>query len=148
MTTTEISPMEAVVLSFRAIRGAERQVDAAVAKLGLSSAAQAVAIVSLASLPPPVKMVDLAAALGQLPQSLTSLVDRLAKQGLVERLNGTLADRRIIPLALTEEGRALCGAIQATLDRLPPEIISFYREIRTVSTHTQKPEPFMYTNPE
>jgi DNA-binding MarR family transcriptional regulator len=49
---------------------------------------------------------ELAEALSVAPPTVTGLTDRLVKQGLVERREDP-RDRRVVRLALTEEGRAL-----------------------------------------
>jgi len=67
---------------------------------------------------------------------VTRLIDRLEKRGLITRLRSE-EDRRVVRLALTEEGRALAGQIPAiftkVLDRLlsgfTPEEVGFLKSM-------------------
>lgn len=87
-------------------------------KLGLTSA---LILSRLASLEKPQRMSDLAAYVEVEPQSITSLVDRLERAGLVQREKHP-SDRRAILLLITEHGReaacqieeALCEAMAAS----------------------------------
>jgi DNA-binding MarR family transcriptional regulator len=56
---------------------------------------------------------DLALDLGVTPGNVTSIVDRLAGQGLVKRSEGP-EDRRIVLLQLTDKGRETITEIQET----------------------------------
>jgi DNA-binding MarR family transcriptional regulator len=53
---------------------------------------------------------ELAEALSVAPPTITGLTDRLVKQNLVERRED-VRDRRVVLLALTDEGRALTAEI-------------------------------------
>ncbi len=56
----------------------------------------------------PMAVHDLAARCQVTPQTMTRTVDRLERDGLVER-NRALADRRSVEVSLTEPGRAAYG---------------------------------------
>jgi DNA-binding MarR family transcriptional regulator len=60
-----------------------------------------------------VNVSDLALDLGVTPGNVTSIVDRLAGQGLVKRSEG-VEDRRIVLLQLTEKGRETINKIHET----------------------------------
>lgn len=70
---------------------------------------------------------ELAEALSVAPPTITGLTDRLVKQNLVERREDS-RDRRVVRLALTDEGRALTAEIaeqagaylREVFDTLPP----------------------------
>jgi MarR family transcriptional regulator, lower aerobic nicotinate degradation pathway regulator len=73
-------------------------------------------------------MNELARLLGLDKSSVTGLVDRAERRGLVERVPST-ADRRAVLVSLTDEGRPLVAAaadqfsadVSVMLDRLPPQ---------------------------
>jgi DNA-binding MarR family transcriptional regulator len=79
---------------------------------------------------------DLAREYGIDASAVTRLIDRLEKRGLITRLRSE-EDRRVVRLALTEEGRALAGQIPAiftgVLDRLlsgfTPEEVGFLKSM-------------------
>ena len=60
----------------------------------------------------PQRMRGLAEALDVSQASATGIVDRMEERGLVTRQRGT-ADRRVIRVALTEEGSAVLGGLSA-----------------------------------
>jgi len=72
-------------------------------------------------------MNDLARLLGLDKSSITGLVDRAERRGLVVRVPST-TDRRAVLVSLTDDGRSLASAVSARfeadvltmLDRLPP----------------------------
>jgi DNA-binding MarR family transcriptional regulator len=69
---------------------------------------------------------ELVTATGQRPSTLTGVLDRLERRGLVERRPNP-ADRRSIAVHLTGEGRAAATAVAAAFDaveaRLPADDI-------------------------
>jgi DNA-binding MarR family transcriptional regulator len=79
---------------------------------------------------------DLAREYGIDASAVTRLIDRLEKRGLITRLRSE-EDRRVVRLALTEEGLALAGQIPAiftmVLDRLlsgfTPEEVGFLKSM-------------------
>lgn len=60
------------------------------------------------------RMVDISLDLGVTARTLTTMVDSLAKQGLIERAVDP-ADRRAYQLVLTDEGNALVPLLQSEL---------------------------------
>ena len=66
---------------------------------------------------------QLASDTATLPTTLTSLLDRLARRGLVTRQLDP-ADRRSFLVALTEEGRAAAGAARAAMTELERETLA------------------------
>ena len=79
---------------------------------------------------------DLAREYGIDASAVTRLIDRLEKRGLITRLRSE-EDRRVVRLALTEEGNALAGQIPAiftkVLDKLlfgfTPEEVGFLKSM-------------------
>ena len=73
---------------------------------------------------------ELADALNVRPATITGLTDRLVRQRLIERL-ADAADRRVVRVALTGEGRRVLGEIEAAsraylrtvLDRLGDDAV-------------------------
>ncbi len=55
---------------------------------------------------------ELAEKMSVRPPTVTGLTDRLIRQALIERLNDP-ADRRVVRVALTKEGRRVLGEIEA-----------------------------------
>lgn len=60
------------------------------------------------------RMVDIALDLGVTARTLTTMVDSLSKQGLVERAADP-ADRRAYQLVLTDEGRGIVPLLESEL---------------------------------
>lgn len=54
---------------------------------------------------------EIAERLNVRPATVTGLTDRLVRQKLIERQND-LADRRVVQIALTDEGRRVLGEIE------------------------------------
>jgi DNA-binding MarR family transcriptional regulator len=79
---------------------------------------------------------DLAREYGIDASAVTRLIDRLEKRGLITRVRSE-EDRRVVRLALTEEGRVLAGKIPAiftqVLDKLlggfTPEEVGFLKSM-------------------
>jgi DNA-binding MarR family transcriptional regulator len=69
----------------------------------------------------PLPMSELAQRLHCDNSNVTGIADRLESAGLVERRPHP-GDRRVKALALTERGRAVRGAYDARLGRVPPEL--------------------------
>ncbi len=99
-TFVELS--ELVVHTARKFR---RNFSSQLAPLGITFAqAQVLRIVARAARP--LRMVDLAAKLDIVPRSTTTMIDALQANGLVQRLSDD-ADRRSVPICITDTGRAL-----------------------------------------
>ncbi|HEX7994935.1 MAG TPA: MarR family transcriptional regulator [Streptosporangiaceae bacterium] len=60
---------------------------------------------------------ELAAAAGIRSTTMTSVLDRLEKRGLVLR-GPAIGDRRAVRIEMTDQGRAAAGAIDAAIDAL------------------------------
>ncbi len=90
------------------------QIEAALGGVGLSMAKQS-ALTKLAEAGEPLTLSELAARLSCVRSNITQLVDRLAGDGLVRRVDD-LADRRIIRAELTQQGvqRQMAGAREMT----------------------------------
>lgn len=73
------------------------------------------ALRTLATAPEPMRMRDLSDVLGLAARTVTTLVDALEREGLVERLPHP-TDRRAFLLTLTEQGRR-CHAEAEEIDR-------------------------------
>jgi DNA-binding MarR family transcriptional regulator len=90
-----------------------RTFDRALAASGIT-APQAQALITLQQTSPAMPLSQLAAALGQQPQSITVLADHLEKAGFVRRVADS-TDRRVIRLQLTEAGRAKAAEAESVL---------------------------------
>jgi len=66
---------------------------------------------------------DLAREYGIDASAVTRLIDRLEKRGLITRLRSE-EDRRVVRLALTEEGRALAGQIPGIFTKVLDKLLS------------------------
>lgn len=61
--------------------------------------------------------------------TVSGIIDRLERDGMVTRLRGNTGDRRVVHVALTDQGQELAGRLPSTsfdklrraLDRLTPE---------------------------
>jgi DNA-binding MarR family transcriptional regulator len=60
---------------------------------------------------------ELAAAAGIRSTTMTSVLDRLEKRGLVQR-GPVIGDRRAVRIEMTDRGRAAAGAIGAAIEAL------------------------------
>jgi DNA-binding MarR family transcriptional regulator len=84
----------------------------------------------------PIGMTELRQFLHLEKSSLTGLVDRVERRGLVQRLRPT-HDRRACDIALTSQGRRLANAThQAITDRLETLAGDVHRADRTILTAT------------
>ena len=75
-------------------------------------------------------MRDLAPRAGLDPTSLNWLVDQLEKAAFVERRRDD-ADRRLVRVWLTDEGRALAGEIEPEVSRWEETVVSASRKCRS-----------------
>jgi DNA-binding MarR family transcriptional regulator len=108
-----------------------RAIDAELAGLGLS-AAEANALACFAGAPARTVR-ELVAATGQKPSTLTGVLDRLERGGLIARTPSP-HDRRSVLIELTESGRAaagrVAGAFASVEARLPPDAAQLISQIR------------------
>lgn len=108
------APFAPQVLGHLLIRAAERSREAfasAVDSRGLTPTQAR----TLFALEQPRAMRDLATEMSCDASNITGIADRLARQGLVERVTGE--DRRVKLLTLTAEGRKLRRQLQRTVTR-------------------------------
>jgi DNA-binding MarR family transcriptional regulator len=84
---------------------------------------QTLALLAIETAPQPLLLSKLAARLVQEPQSITSMVDRLARHGWARRVyHGVPGDRRAVPIELTEAGRAKVAELRALLSGAAEEV--------------------------
>ena len=95
----------------RAARRFHRGAGARLAPLGLTWA-QARVMRLIAAPGSSMRMADIAAHLGVVPRSATSMVDALVAGGLVDRQTDPL-DRRSVLVSLSDEGRRLLDGLDA-----------------------------------
>lgn len=69
------------------------------------------------------RMSDIALDLGVTSRTITTMVDALERDGLIERVPDP-NDRRAISLVLTDEGRACVPRIQRALDEISASVLS------------------------
>ncbi|WP_413738724.1 MarR family winged helix-turn-helix transcriptional regulator [Sodalis sp. RH21] len=105
-------------LTSRALRMA---IDRRLKYLGLSQASW-VAVAAIASAQAPLSQSELAQLLGVEGATIVSMVDRLVKLDLVQRVP-TLADRRKKLLLVTAEGKALYEKVRSEADAIGKEIL-------------------------
>ncbi|QWA08972.1 MarR family transcriptional regulator [Sodalis ligni] len=105
-------------LTSRALRMA---IDRRLKYLGLSQASW-VAVAAIAGAQTPLSQSELAQFLGVEGATIVTMVDRLVKTGLVQRVP-TLADRRKKLLVVTADGRALYEKVRSEADALGEEIL-------------------------
>jgi len=119
-----------------------KQFDRAMAREG-ASAPFALALFALHQVGKPMPMSRLARMLVQEAQSLTSLADRLQREGLVERVPDR-HDRRTINLGLTPEGVKLAERLALSAERTlgeqlgvltRPELEAFLRTLQKLRGH-------------
>lgn len=93
------------------------------------------------------RMSDLAEHAQTSQASLTGIVDRLEERGLLRRTRSE-ADRRVVEVSLTEDGRAelhrsrtaFVGRLEAVLSPLDAEErVAFLALLRKVTTHPEEP---------
>ena len=99
-----------------------RETDRALAAHGLSDA-RALPVLHIARLGEGVRQRVLAEELGIEGPSLVRILDQLCAAGLVERRDDP-NDGRAKTLHLSDEGRALAGVIEATIDALRAELLA------------------------
>ncbi|WP_213993636.1 MarR family transcriptional regulator [Sodalis sp. dw_96] len=105
-------------LTSRALRMA---IDRRLKYLGLSQASW-VAVAAIAGAQTPLSQSELAQFLGVEGATIVTMVDRLVKIGLVQRVP-TLADRRKKLLVVTADGKALYEKVRSEADALGEEIL-------------------------
>ncbi|TCL02403.1 MULTISPECIES: MarR family winged helix-turn-helix transcriptional regulator [Sodalis] len=105
-------------LTSRALRMA---IDRRLKYLGLSQASW-VAVAAIAGAQTPLSQSELAQFLGVEGATIVTMVDRLVKTGLVQRVP-TLADRRKKLLVVTADGKALYEKVRSEADALGEEIL-------------------------
>ncbi len=105
-------------LTSRALRMA---IDRRLKYLGLSQASW-VAVAAIASAPSPLSQSELAQLLGVEGATIVSMVDRLVKLDLVQRVP-TQADRRKKLLLATAQGKALYEKVRSEADAIGKEIL-------------------------
>lgn len=105
-------------LTSRALRMA---IDRRLKYLGLSQASW-VAVAAIAGAKTPLSQSELAQFLGVEGATIVTMVDRLVKIGLVQRLP-TPADRRKKLLVVTADGKALYEKVRSEADALGKEIL-------------------------
>lgn len=106
-------------LTSRALRMA---IDRRLKYLGLSQASW-VAVAAIAGAPAPLSQSELAQILGVEGATIVTMVDRLVKTGLVQRI-ATLADRRKKLLVVTAQGKELYEKVRSEADALGMEILN------------------------
>lgn len=102
-------------------RGWRQLADAALAQFGVSNSA-GWCLIHLDRLGPDLRQSDLAESLDISQPSLVRTLDQLQAAGLVARTPHP-DDKRSNSIALTPEGRALVGRIEAALDALRIELL-------------------------
>ena len=90
--------------------------DDALADLGLSAGE----INALACIDEQTTVRELVDATAQRPSTLTGVLDRLERRGLIER-SANPADRRSVLVRLTPEGRAHAARVATAYEELEPE---------------------------
>jgi len=105
-------------LTSRALRMA---IDRRLKYLGLSQASW-VAVAAIASAPAPLSQSELAQLLGVEGATIVSMVDRLVKLDLVQRVP-TQTDRRKKLLVVTAQGKALYEKVRSEADAIGKEIL-------------------------
>jgi MarR family transcriptional regulator for hemolysin len=105
-------------LTSRALRMA---IDRRLKYLGLSQASW-VAVAAIAGAQTPLSQSELAQILGVEGATIVTMVDRLVKTGLVQRI-ATLSDRRKKLLVVTAQGKDLYEKVRSEADALGKEIL-------------------------
>ena len=122
MEIVKTMPIEEWASLYTAYALMHKECDRALSARGLTvPQASVIGLLGVATRPLPVTR--LARLLTQESQSATSLVDRMAAAGLVERLNDP-HDRRVVLVQLTEKGRELYGILQSTAPEFTDEMFS------------------------
>jgi len=70
-----------------------------------------------------IKVADLGSRAGLEPSTMTGLLDRMEREGLVER-SPSLTDRRVLNITLTAEGRSIRGKVLGVIDRVLTRVFS------------------------
>ncbi|WP_370116321.1 MarR family winged helix-turn-helix transcriptional regulator [Streptacidiphilus sp. MAP12-33] len=88
---------------------------------------------------------QLGSAVGTRPTTLTSVLDRLERRGLVTR-RAREGDRRAVEIALTPQGRVAAGTVRETfdaverraLDGLPPQAVAGFHQVLQALTEVSR----------
>ena len=80
-------------------------------------------LLAIKNLPPPVIESAIARYIFRKPNSVTLMVDRMTKDGLVERIRD-LKDRRAIRIVITEKGESAYQKGLEVYAKLIPEVLS------------------------
>ena len=96
-------------------------VDRRLRDLGVSQAGW-LAIAMVARTPVPLSQIELAQRVGVEGASMVTMLDRLAREGLVVRVPSA-ADRRVKHIELTAAGHALYGKVRTQADAVRRELL-------------------------
>jgi DNA-binding MarR family transcriptional regulator len=115
-------PIEEWSSLYTAFAMMHKECDRALSSRGLT-VPQASVIGLLGRAGRPLPVTRLARLLTQENQSATSLVDRMCRAGLVERVKDP-RDRRVVLVQLTPKGREMYGVLQSTAPAFTDEMFS------------------------
>ncbi len=96
--------------------------NAIFAKLGLTNRKHSV-LLAIKNLPDPVTVTDVAQWLDRNPNGISMIIDRMEKDGLVNRVKN-MPDRRAVRLTITRKGEELCEEASALTWQLFQNIFS------------------------
>lgn len=89
------------------------------------SAAKLWALIWIASLDTPPTLTELADCMSSAKSNMTTMVDRLEKEGLVQRVNDP-ADRRVALITMTPAGRGRCQAGMEVFQQVNQELLQLF----------------------
>ncbi|MGO9145182.1 MAG: MarR family winged helix-turn-helix transcriptional regulator [Desulfomonilia bacterium] len=69
------------------------------------------------------KVIELGRRAGLEPSTMTGLIDRMERDGLVKRVPDP-EDRRVLKIVLTDAGRAIQDTVASTVDRVMTQVLS------------------------
>lgn len=99
-----------------------RREDAVLARLGLTTE-QYTVLLAIESLDAPVRITDIGQSLGRSTNSVSMLVDRMVKAGLVERIRD-VGDRREVHVVMTAKGKEASRPANPAVSQLIDDIWS------------------------